>query len=86
VIYDGIFPKGSRNIKVVYTAGWAEGSIPEDLVQACLVTCQVWLRNQKNDTSGVGQVSIAGNNVQYHVEKLAPPIVLDILEDYRRKF
>ena len=82
VYYSGGFINGVRNIKVVYTCGYT--TIPADLKYACCIVCQIWLRNQKKGTSGVGQISLAGNSVQLHVEKLASPIVLDILDRYRR--
>lgn len=89
VYYSGGFPRYHRNIKVTYTAGFSDEAgdhtpIPSDLKNACLMMCQVMHRSQTKGTSGVGQVSIAGTSFQLHVEKLAPPFVMDILRRYSR--
>ena len=84
VYYSGTYPSGTKNVKIVYTAGYV--TIPGDLKLACLHAYQVIDRVQKQGISGVGQVSIAGTNIQLHVEKLASPFVLDVLNRYRRAF
>jgi hypothetical protein len=58
IVLDGIvFYKGLGNIKVVYSAGFAAGSIPEDLRQACLMMARkYYLENQSTYNSINGEV------------------------------
>jgi len=83
VYYTAGFPVGVKNIKAVYTAGWAAGSIPADLRNACLIMCQLMDMRQKKGAAGTTSVSLAGGTIQFDVERLAPPFVTDVLNRYR---
>lgn len=81
--YASGFPVGVKNVKAVYTAGWADGSVPADLRNACLIMCQLMDMRQKKGAAGTTSVAIAGNTIQFDVERLAPPFVMDVLNRYR---
>ena len=50
------FPAGTRNIKVVYNAGWALEDIPRDVKKVCLEMVQaMWDESKK---SGVGRLGM----------------------------
>jgi hypothetical protein len=82
VLYTGGWPKGDKNIKAVYSGGYS--TIPGDLKWACLAMCQVVDRGQKNGTYGIQQVSSGVGSVNGGLASIAPPLVIDILDRYRR--
>jgi hypothetical protein len=63
--YDStIFPRGNRNIKVTYVAGFA--SAPSDIEQAILfLACEVSLGNIANRTGGGNSLSTQGFTRQF---------------------
>jgi hypothetical protein len=59
------FPRGERNIKVVYNVGWANGSIPAAIVTACkLLTCEKVLGVIASRTGG-GDLGVHAFNRVY---------------------
>lgn len=74
------FPKGTRNIKIVYDAGY--DVIPDELEDACLWTVE-FLYNMREDRR-VG-TSVKGKN-QENITYLGalPEIVMLTLENYKR--
>lgn len=80
------FPRGTRNIKVVYEAGYGTvlaGDLPSDLVNACL-DYVLWLYDRQNDRRiGRTNKSKGDENVSYEVS--VPKSVMDILDNnYKR--
>ena len=80
------FPRGTRNIKIVYEAGVGTvvgDDIPDDLVNACLDYI-LWLYDRQNDRRiGRTNKSKGDENVTYEVS--VPKSILDTLdENYRR--
>jgi len=82
VVNFGTWPKGTRNVKAVYAGGYS--TIPGDLKWACLTMCMIVDRNQKNGTFGVQQISSGTGTVNMGVESVAPPLVINVLNRYRR--
>jgi hypothetical protein len=76
-----IWPKGYRNIKVIYTAGYGvAGTMPSDLEQACL-DYVMWLFDMRNDRRiGRATKSKSGETVSF-VNNL-PEHIAEILEPY----
>lgn len=82
----GRFPRGTRNIKIVYEAGLGTvvgDDIPDDLVNACL-DYVLWLYDRQNDRRiGRTNKSKGDENVTY--ETSVPQSILDVLdENYKR--
>lgn len=75
------FPKGTRNIKIVYQASYA--TIPEDLDEACVHQVE-YMYNLTADRR-LGQItkSKSGVSVTY-VQEGMPQIVTDALMPYKR--
>lgn len=83
----GNWPKGYRNIKVVYTAGYGQGGdtadMPSDLENACLQYV-AWEYRQNNDRRlGVETKTKLGETVRY--TQSVPPFVMDLLHPYIRQ-
>jgi len=55
-----VFPRGVQNVKVVYTAGYAAASIPEDIQQACCVMAG----------NMYAETGMATSNLPYESEKI----------------
>ena len=82
----GTFPRGTRNLKVVYEAGLGTvlgGDLPDDLVNACLDHI-LWLYDKLNDRRiGRTNKSKGDENVTY--ETSVPKSIIDVLEEnYKR--
>ena len=80
------FPRGTRNLKIVYEAGVGTvvgDDIPDDLVNACLDYI-LWLYDRQNDRRiGRTNKSKGDENVTYEVS--VPKSIIDTLdENYRR--
>lgn len=74
------FPKGTKNIKIVYDGGFA--TIPDDLEGACLWTVQ-FLYNMR-DTSSVGVATKGKNQENTTYREDLPKYVTDTLLAYKR--
>lgn len=76
------FPKGRRNVRVTYTAGFAD--IPAD-VQAAV--CEIVASRMKAVRAGqIGIKSVTGDGVNTTFELTIPTNAQRILETYRREF
>jgi hypothetical protein len=51
-----------QNIKVVYKAGWASGSVPADLTQVCIELALMLYK--QSSRSGSGSMSMSGASVE----------------------
>jgi hypothetical protein len=78
LIANARFPKGTRNVKVTYTAGYT--TVPEDIKQACME--MVALRLDERKRIGVSSQSIAGESVSYKDQDM-PMSVQATLQKYR---
>jgi len=78
IIYYSIFPKGRKNIKISYKAGYA--TIPADLAQACI---EIVVANyNRSKTVAVKSESIGSYSVTY-ADVQASPHAKGILNLYR---
>lgn len=85
VIYriDGAnFPDGRRNIKIIYTGGWTESTLPDDIKFAAIEAVS-WNLSRLNDNAmGIkSQTTPDGVNVGY--ELVMPLSVQRVFESYR---
>jgi hypothetical protein len=78
--YDGIFPTGYNNIRVIYTAGYA--TFPSDLQLACLWFVEWYYRHRTRGDMGRTTMGKGDENVGILAE--APKMILQILQDYQR--
>lgn len=82
VHYDGgIFDRGRRNVKVIYTAGWTRANMPHDIRVAALEALGVlWKRmsEKRFDTSTVSR-----GDVSYSYLEAMPHTVVNTLARYR---
>lgn len=76
----GYFPKGVRNIKIIYQAGYTD--VPSDLEEACLMMVQ-WLDSMRTDRRvGTKSKSKNGENISFTDD--VPPHIMSFLEPYIR--
>jgi hypothetical protein len=78
---------GSRAIKVVYTAGYAAGSVPERIkAQALRYAALIW-EEQKRGAYGIsGQSDALGNFTRFAVARLTPEIQGALVNEQRPSF
>ena len=85
VIVKGSFPKGTRNIKVVYEAGYGTAvgaDIPSDLENICLEFVQYLNQKHHDRRLGLESKGKSGESVTY---ELGVPAYIDaMLEPYKR--
>lgn len=78
-----IWPKGYRNIKVIYDAGLGTavgGDLPSDLEQACL-DYVLWLYDMRSDRRiGRNSKNKSGESVTFQTS--LPPSIAELLEPY----
>lgn len=79
VLNSGVFPKGKRNIKVVYTAGYS--TIPSALEHACILFTENIYMARSDRRNGVNSKSKSGENVTFldgmtaQIQQLLEPFV-----------
>jgi hypothetical protein len=80
------FPRGERNIKATYTAGYSPETIPEDLQMAVLETVSWLYKRHKSRQVGVDALIDERNtSFRYVYDKSLPKHVIQLLQPYRRK-
>jgi len=85
VLVKGSFPKGTRNIKVVYEAGYGTavgGDIPSDLENICLEFVQYLHQKHHDRRLGIESKGKSGESVTYELG--IPKYIDDWLEPYIR--
>lgn len=79
----GEFTKGVRNIKVVYTAGYAVGSMPWDIRTACFLLVSQWYRTAYQKWQrGVASEQVGNRNITFVNDPIPKDIAL-MLDPYR---
>ena len=78
-----LFPRGRRNIKIVYTAGYADlDELPDEIEDACLWTME-FLYDMRNDRRiGTSIKSKNQENITYYQD--LPEFVQKTLDQYKR--
>lgn len=80
VVYDGIFPNGYKNIRLVYTAGYT--SVPYDLEHAVLQMVEWWyMHNVRKD---IGRTNSSKGDESVGVLSEVPKHILQLLMPYKR--
>jgi uncharacterized phiE125 gp8 family phage protein len=78
------FLKGKRNVKVVYTAGYADDAVPHDLKEAVLMIVQHhYKRVYQDQRIGLASETVGDHTMQYSEEAI-PKKAADTLARYRR--
>ncbi len=72
-----------QTIKVVYVAGFAIGSIPEDLVNAVTMLVDFWFKEYDAHRFGVTSTGTDTNRITY--EKIIPVEIKEMLNPYKKK-
>lgn len=80
VLKDRYFPRGDRNIKVTYIAGYSP--IPPDLEMACLMLTEYYYQIRSDRRNGIKSKSKNGENISF-TESIPEPI-RKLLENYIR--
>jgi len=82
LIGDGVYwERGLQTIKVVYVAGYAIGSIPEDIVNAVTMLVDFWLKEYASHRFGVNSTGTDTNTISY--EKNIPVEIKGLLNPYK---
>lgn len=80
----GYWPRAARNIKVVYTAGYAQADVPKDLRGAVYErVAQLWRRMSEKRVDTTSQSDASGNSRTFITERF-PATVTEVLERYMR--
>lgn len=74
------FPRGTRNIRLVYNGGYSE--IPTDLEGACLWMVEYFYAQRSNESIGTQTKSKNAENITYL--KDVPEHVMDVINSYKR--
>lgn len=74
------FPRGIRNVKVVYVAGYS--TIPSDLEESCLMLVEYLYSHRNDRRSGIKGKSKNGENISYM--ETIPPNITTMLGPYIR--
>ena len=66
------FPRGARNVKVVYTAGYT--SLPDDLAAACVKLAAAWYAHSQAGADGIRRETLG----EYRAEYAGAPLPADV--------
>ena len=80
VLLDTTFARGTRNVKVVYTAGYS--AIPTDIAQACRMLVASWFHRGREGADGLDSRAI-GEAMQRFTDEPLPAPVRRIVQSYR---
>jgi uncharacterized phiE125 gp8 family phage protein len=78
--HNGLWPRGSRNVKVTYEAGYAE--VPSDLEYACLLMVEWLYRGNSDRRIGRTSVGKAGETTGY--TDSIPVEIMMTADNYKR--
>ncbi len=79
-LLQGIFQTGVRNIKAVYTAGYA--TVPTDVAQAARILVASWFNRGRQGGDGISQETL-GQYAAHYANDPLPVQVLSLLAPYR---
>jgi len=83
LVGDGVsWERGIQTIKVVYVAGYAIGSIPEDLVNAITMLVDFWYKEYDAHRFGVSSTGTETNRITY--EKNIPVEIKEMINPYKK--
>jgi len=76
----GVFARGRRNLKIVYTAGYAD--IPDDVALACVKLAAAWYAHARAGADGISREKL-GDYEALHAAEALPADVEGALARYR---
>lgn len=87
VRFDGIFPAATRNVKIVYDAGYldpatSELDLPNEIRLACVYMVQYYFKRQGNED--IVQASKSKGDETVGLNNDMPPFVQNLLKDHVR--
>lgn len=80
MLRSSVFPRGTRNIKIVYVGGYS--AVPSALEEACLMLVEYFYMHRNDRRSGVRSKSKNGENISY-MDSI-PGNITSMLDNYRR--
>lgn len=80
VQYDGIFPTGFNNVRIIYTAGYAV--IPADLEFGCIWLTEWYYRHAQR--ADMGKTTMGKGDESIGILSKTPEMILETLIDYKR--
>lgn len=80
VLYCGQFPKGTRNIQIVYSAGYS--TVPRSIESATLFLIEYYFDLREKRRTGV--ISRGKNNESTRYNQEWPSFIKDLLDPYKR--
>lgn len=78
--WDGIFPGGYNNIRIIYTAGYV--TIPADLELGCIWLAEWYYRNQQR--ADMGKTTMSKGDESIGILSKTPDMILETLVQYKR--
>jgi uncharacterized phiE125 gp8 family phage protein len=75
----GLFSAGTRNVRVIYTAGYAE--VPNDVNRACVMLAAAWFNRGRQGADGIASEKLGDYAAKYASYSL-PPQVTGLLTPY----
>ena len=79
----GAWAKGKQNIVVIYTGGYVQTALPNDLKWACLQWLLFLWKQKDDERIGVSSWNFGDQATSFIVEEM-PPAVKNILDRYRQ--
>lgn len=76
----GVFPRGTRNLKVEYTGGYA--TVPDDVAVACVKLAAAWYAHARSGADGLRRETLGDYSADYSGREL-PANVEGALAPYR---
>lgn len=81
-----LWTKGTRNIKVVYIAGYAVGAIPAKVMQAALIHASIrWDHSERKTDAAASQSLPLGAGSTSFIEHDVPPDIKALLLPYKSR-
>jgi uncharacterized phiE125 gp8 family phage protein len=80
MLRSGTFPRGTRNVRITYTAGFA--TVPADLEEACLMLVEYLYMHRNDRRTGILAKSKNGENTRY--SETIPTNIKELLWQYVR--
>jgi hypothetical protein len=77
--HTGVWPRGSQNVRLSYSDGFA--AVPSDVELACILLVEWLYRRQQDRRSGRMSVSKGGESTSY--DDKWPPVAIDLLAQWQ---
>ncbi len=88
VVYTGGFPRGHKNIKVIYSGGIGPVGtatvLPEDIIWATREMCAFLRKREQEGNIGTSSVTYSNGGVTYDIDLAMPNYVKQVVDKYVR--